>query len=111
MYTCTYKPANEHKQTYVLYVFTCTQDIRDSICREAVYLCIYIYIYIYTDNRIMILFAVVLSTSSCKSQISLEFFLDFSCKPEAAFKTSNPHNERDANEVPGKCELAGSGKV
>ena len=41
-----YKPANEHKQTYVLYVYTCTQDIRDSICREAVYLCIYIYIYI-----------------------------------------------------------------
>ena len=72
---------------------------------------IYIYICIYTDNRIMILFAVVLSTSSCKSQISLEFFLDFSCKPEAAFKTSNPHNERDANEVPGKCELAGPGKV
>ena len=53
MYTCTYKPANEHKQTYVLYVFTCTQDIRDSICREAVYLCIYIYIYIYVYTLII----------------------------------------------------------
>ena len=100
---------NINKHMYCMYLHV--HRISGILFAGKLCICVYIYICIYTDNRIMILFAVVLSTSSCKSQISLEFFLDFSCKPEAAFKTSNPHNERDANEVPGKCELAGPGKV